>query len=210
MTRSKISTVFFCLTLSINSIGQTMTFDNFKEQLFLNANLNELDTSLIDYYKQNNSLQYGLGHVWTSMAEGIERAHFFYFKQHPLLPFSFRQGKIELDSYKTDTTYSLTNLMLFLEFAKKSDAEKVYEFLVDNFSKLSTRKKLLKEGDVETAVFTNANSSEPKAILIEKGENDNTLKGYTIVIGFGSDTLIDDIDDESDINHFEDVSNDKE
>lgn len=195
MTHIKILIGVFYLSLVSCTKGQTVTFDNFKQRLFLNANIDKLDTSLITFYKQDKSLKYELGPIWTSTMEGIERGHFFYFVHHPLFSFPFRQGNIELDSYKTDTTEILTNIMLRLEFAEKSEAEKAYSFFTDNFSKLSTRKKLFNEDDSKTAIFINERSINLKKIMIEEGSNDDEMpNAYTIVIGFGIGTDIDDND----------------
>lgn len=196
MAQPKILIFVFFSTLFINAIGQTMTFDEFNKKLFLSAGLKKLDTSLIDSYKRDNSLRYEMGEIWTSMAEGTERGHFFFFKQNPMLAFPFRQGKIELDTYETDTSYILTNIMMFLEFAKKSEAEKCYKFLIDNYSILSTNKRVMKEDGDESAVFFNSNSGDTKALMISMGRNDESPRGYTIVIGFTDKSTLD--DDEGD------------
>lgn len=173
-----------------------MTFAELNKELFLNGDLYKLDTSLIDSYRHDNSLRYELGEIWTSMGKGVERGHFFHFNQHPLLAFSFRQGKVELDTYKTDTSYSLTNIMLFLEFTKKGEAEKCYKFLIDKYSELATKKKVMEEDGDKEALFLNADSAEPSTVSISMGRNDETPRGYSIVIGFTNKLVLDDDEDE--------------
>jgi hypothetical protein len=118
----------------------------------------------------------------------MERIYKFNFRKHPFAPFKFNSGEIELVTNKTDTAESLTDIRLWFVFEKKSEAEKAYKYLVDTFSKLSTRKRETRYKDTRTAEFTNESLGNVRDIIFLVGKADGIIRsGYTLLFGFGND-----------------------
>ena len=111
----------------------------------------------------------------------------FRFESHPFVPFKFRTGKLTIPIRVMKGQPVLGPPSIKFMFDTKVQSELAYQYLVDVYEKVSTRKRFSRQADSQTAEFTDNNSKSIGEVTFLQGKG-NIIDGpYILIFGIGND-----------------------
>jgi hypothetical protein len=154
-----------------------MTFDLYTKKLFFNAPIENFNKSLLIFLNKErrlNKVVYEGDTIYPPLSaleqEKSER-HIFKFESHPEIAFKFREGEIELTSYK-DNRKKIYVPVLKLIFDKNVEAKRGHEVLIKEFEKRRVKRGIKDSGF----------KGEKYQINLYCGKGDVLVNGYVLLV----------------------------
>ncbi len=168
---------------------KTVTFQTATSQIFFDATLNNANKQLFDFYKASKYLSYEPPQGWTIYPplsalgqKGHTETHIFHFKTHPYLDFKFREGELIIENRKSEDGEEFSKPFIKFLFDNEPQSDTAYKVLAEEFTKLSSRKRIDNKQDIKNAEFTDDHSTVNKEITIWQGKAYNLPIPYVITI----------------------------
>jgi hypothetical protein len=181
------------------STNEPLTFETKTKGIFFGADLQKDGKELFAFYKESTFLSLAPPPEGYTMypplsALGQDRRtdyHTFRFDKHPNLNIPFEKGELIITSSNKDNTKVYSEPVLKFFFATKEDLELGYNQLVEDYNRLSTRKRFSSHKDAKNAEFTDDKAKVIKEVGFMQGRWDELAQGYVLVFGLGNDMDID-------------------
>jgi hypothetical protein len=159
----------FLIGLQSTLFAQKSALEAYTNKLLFNYSTDEIDSNLCRFLNKHVSNIYCQPKSTTDTVQGwntnekitaaiippIVSTHAFYFRKHPYLKENFSSGKIEfwVSENFIDKIW-IDNISLFLYFEEKKEALKVFQKMVDTFTKMSSQKKIDYYNETINSQFT--------------------------------------------------------
>jgi hypothetical protein len=173
---------------------KAMTFEIATSQIFFDATLSNANKQLFDFYKTSKDLSYEPPQGWTIYPplsalgqKGHSETHTFHFTTHPYLEFRFREGELIFVNRKSDDREEYGKPFIKFLFDTEEQSDTAYKMLVEEFTKLSSRKRMDSNPSTKSAEFTNDNSSLVIQVTISQGKGYNFPIPYVITFWLEND-----------------------
>ena len=173
---------------------RTVTFETVTSQIFFGATLNNANKQLFDFYKTSKHLSYESPQGWTIYPplsalgqEGYSETHTFHFKTHPYLDFRFREGELIIENRKSVDGEEFSKPFIKFLFDTEEQSDFAYKMLVQEFTKLSTRRRIDNTPFTKNAEFTDDNSIQIKKVTIWQGKGYSFPSPYAITFWLEND-----------------------
>jgi hypothetical protein len=164
-------------------------FDSRTIQIFFDAPFNKDNIDVFEFYKGSKYLSFEPPQGYTVYPPlsalgqtGHKETNIFRFKTHPHLSFKFIEGELIIENRKSEDQGVYNKPFIKLLFDTEEQSDSAYKKLVEEFTKLSTRKRIDSNQDPKSAEFTDDHSALNKEITIWQGKAYNLPNPYVITI----------------------------
>jgi hypothetical protein len=149
------------------SFAQNTQFDQLASKILLNAwhdTTNDQLSKFIKQYVPIISPVRGIlekGPPVYDVPDLQATAHSFIFQEHPYFHEKFHTGELQFLTKETEgKVVSIQNIEMILKFDSKTDANKTFDKLCEMFAALSSKKRIINNGELRRAQFDNPDENE--------------------------------------------------
>jgi len=188
-----LSIAIILITFLQCSKQKTVTFDTRISQVFFGAPLDSNNKKIFDYYRASKHFSfeppedYAIYPPLSALDQSDTKTNTFRFKTHPHLFFKFKEGELIIENRKShdQEVYSKPFIKFLFDHEKQCDA--AYNILLDEFTILSTRKRIENTPSTKNAKFTDDNSIKMKKVTIWQGKGYSFPSPYAITFWLEND-----------------------